>query len=311
MSTPRPKDACSTWSHADAAWSDVSGIHARARDWRGAVLPGGLHVERVIGTGAVGVVLSAIDARTGLRVAVKMLSGNSALDHDQRVRLRREARALQRLTSQHTARLYDFRELDDGTPIIVMEYLHGCTLQDVIVQSGPLPVPAAVKYILHVLDALAEAHALGLIHRDIKPSNLFLVWQNGAPVVKLLDFGLVKDIIATKGTVRLTRTGFMLGTPAYMSPEQLDPKRPADPRADVWAVAVTLYELLTGHLPFDAPTIPLLVTRVMNDNYTPLRPVRKDVSPRLERIIAACLEKDPERRFPSAAALALALSTEV
>src|SRR5512146_857976 len=129
---------------SSAAWSGVSGIiRGGPEAWRGMMLPGGLRVERVLGRGAVGVVLEAIDVASGLRVAVKMLSTESALDQDQRVRLRREARAISRLTSEHVARLYDVRELDDGTPFIVMEYLEGCSLDDVLAGSGPLPVHAA------------------------------------------------------------------------------------------------------------------------------------------------------------------------
>lgn len=266
----------------------------------------------MLGRGGVGVVLAAIDEATGRRVAVKMLSAESALDDDQRVRLRREARAVGRLTSAHVARLYDVRELEDGTPFIVMEYLEGSSLDSVLASTGPLPVRAAIDYTLQVLDALAEAHALGLVHRDVKPSNVFLVWApRRGPMVKLLDFGLVKDIIAAPGTIRLTRTGFMLGTPGYMAPEQLAPNGKADPRADVWSVGVMLYELLSGHLPFEAASIPLMVTRIMRDEPLPLRPVRPDVSARLDGILARCLAKDPDRRFPSAGALALALGGDV
>jgi serine/threonine protein kinase len=296
---------------ASSEWP--SGIVRRDGSFgRGTVLPGGLSVERVIGRGAVGVVLSVIEEATGRRYAVKMLSADSALDPEQRARLYREAGAVTRLTSEHVARLFDVRELDDGTPFLVMEYLDGCGLDEVIAQSGPLPAAAAVEYVLQALDALSEAHALGLVHRDVKPSNMFLTRsRQGAPAVKLLDFGLVKDAIATPGTLRVTRTGFMLGTPAYMAPEQLGPKASADPRVDVWAIGVSLYQLLTGHLPFEGTSIPLMVMRIMREPPPPIRPVRPDVSPRLERMIFRCLEREPDRRFASAAAVAVALGAEL
>jgi serine/threonine protein kinase len=280
---------------------------------RGTLLPGGLQVERTIGRGAVGVVLSVTEEATGRRYAVKMLSAESALEPEQRGRLRREAQAVSRLTSEHVAQLFDVRELDDGTPFLVMEYLEGCGLDDVIAQSGPLPANAAVGYILEALDALSEAHALGLVHRDVKPSNMFLTRsRTGRPAVKLLDFGLVKDAIASPGTLRLTRTGFMLGTPAYMAPEQLGPRAaPPDPRVDVWAIGISLFELLTGHLPFEAPSIPRMVARMLGEPPPLLRPVRPDVTPRLERIILRCLEREPGRRFASAGALAVALGAEL
>jgi serine/threonine-protein kinase len=284
-------------------------LRNEACDAVGLMLPGGLRVVRPIGRGAVGVVLEAVE-ESGRRVAVKMLSPESSLEIDLWVRLEREARAVSRLTSPHVARLFDVRELDDGTPFLVMEYLEGLPLDEVLARSGPLSAERAVQVALEVLDPLAEAHTLGLVHRDVKPSNIFVTYpEPGVPFVKLLDFGLVNDVATLPGSLRLTRSGFMLGTPAYMAPEQLQGRASAHPTADVWAVGATLYELLTGRLPFDGPSLPVIAARILREAPSSIRTLRPDVSRELEEIVMRCLDKNPENRFRSAGALAIALTS--
>jgi serine/threonine-protein kinase len=276
------------------------------------VLPRGLEFVGPLGSGSIGVVMAARVESTGQLVAVKMLSPEHATHPEQRTRMFAEAIAASRLSSQHVAKVLDVGELSDGAPYIVMEYLEGQTLDEVLRTRGPLPAPFAVECIMQVLDALGEAHALGLIHRDVKPSNLFLVARpDGAPFVKVLDFGLVKDVISTKMYGRITTDGNVHGTPAYMAPEQLDPRQDVDSRVDVWAVGATLFELLTGDVPFSARSIPQILARIARDPVPPIRAKRPDVSHRLERIVARCLSKSPDARYSSAAELALALGAEL
>jgi len=191
-----------------------------------------------------------------------------------------------------------------------MEYLEGLPLDEVLARSGPLSAERAVQVALEVLDPLAEAHTLGLVHRDVKPSNIFVTYpEPGVPFVKLLDFGLVNDVATLPGSLRLTRSGFMLGTPAYMAPEQLQGRASAHPTADVWAVGATLYELLTGRLPFDGPSLPVIAARILREAPSSIRTLRPDVSRELEEIVMRCLDKNPENRFRSAGALAIALTS--
>ncbi len=298
---------------------DLGRISERPEDRKGSVthartlpcpatLPGGLVVERVLGRGAIGVVVSAITPAPHRRVAVKLLSPEWTLDAEQRRRLLREAQAVMRLSSPHVARVIDVNLLEDGSPFVVFEYLQGRSLESMIA-DGPLSVRDAVRYILDALDALAEAHRLGLVHRDVKPANLFLAERPGKPpIVKVLDFGLVKDIVGHNRGSRLTMSGTSIGTPAYMAPEQLTTGSTVGPQADVWAVAATLFELITGDVPFAAPSIPLMLSRLTQEQAPRLRTVCPDAPRLLEHVIRWCLEKDPKHRPANAEVLERALS---
>src|SRR5262245_2470661 len=170
-------------------------------------------------------------------------------------RFMREARAASRLRGEHVARVTDVGMPDNGTPYMVMEYLEGEELNTLIRRRGPLPVHEAVGYVMQACDAVAEAHSLGIIHRDIKPSNLFLTHKpNGEPCVKVLDFGISKTLTIAPIEGDLTSSEAMLGTPHYMSPEQMRASRDADRRSDIWGLGVVLYTLLAGHRPFRGGT---------------------------------------------------------
>ena len=270
----------------------------------GTLIGGKLRVVRTIGQGAMGVVYEANDLALGRRVAVKVMAPEIAQNPKHRRRFAREAGAALSLTSPHAVRVYEIGE-DDSTPYLVMEYLEGRTLE-ALLAAGPIGVVEAADWMLQALDAIAEAHLQGLVHRDVKPGNLFLANQaGGKPIIKVLDFGLVKYLDPT--VTRLTKTGAPLGTPAYMAPEQVRAAPDLDVRADVWSVGATLYELLTGKLPFTASSLPMLLTRIIHDEPTPLRARRQDIPPALEAIVTRCLTKDRQGRYASAAEVAVAL----
>lgn len=281
----------------------TSGIVQRPPFW----LPEGLRFERLLGYGSIGVVLAAT-TRTGELVAVKTLGAEHAASPEQRQRLLREAAAARRLSSAHVVRIIDVGERpEDGAPYIVMEYLHGNAVDEVLRLRGPFAPELALECVQQVLDALAEAHSAGLIHRDVKPSNLFLhVGADGRPFVKVLDFGLVKDL-GTKHAGRITGSGCVMGTPAYMAPEQLRAEKNLDARVDVWAVGVTLHELLTGEIPFRGRSIPGILTAILDEPPASVRATRPELDERLDVVIRRCLAKSPGERYASASELASAL----
>lgn len=273
----------------------------------GDVLAGKYRVEGVLGAGGMGVVVAATHVHLDQRVALKFLLPESLESEQVVARFKREARAAVRLRSEHVARVIDVGELTSGAPYMVMELLEGRDLGDLITEDGPQPVEKAVDYVLQACEAVAEAHALGIIHRDLKPSNLFLTSRvDHRPLVKVLDFGISK--VSNPGEeLSLTSTAEVVGTPHYMSPEQLRAAKLADARSDIWALGAILYELLSGHVPFAAETLTQLCALVLQDPPRPLQELRGDVPPELVAIVERCLEKEPSRRFQSVAELAEAL----
>jgi serine/threonine-protein kinase len=270
----------------------------------GTLLAGKYRVDRVLGQGGMGVVVAATHLYLGQRVALKFLLPQY-LDNQTTVeRFLREARASAALRGEHVCRVSDVGTLETGSPYIVMELLDGSDLATLLAGHAPLPVELAAHYVLQACIGLAEAHALGIVHRDLKPANLFATRRlDGTPLVKVLDFGIAK---AQHGAgFDLTQTATVMGSPGYMSPEQLRSSRVADARSDIWALGVILYELVSGRPPFVADSITELALRVAMD---PLPPLAVAVSPGFDAVIAQCLEKEPARRFQDVGALARALA---
>jgi serine/threonine-protein kinase len=275
----------------------------------GDVLAGKYRVEHVLGAGGMGVVVAAHHLQLDQRVALKFLLPQALASAEVVGRFDREARAAVRIKSEHVARVIDVGKLETGAPYMVMEYLEGGDLAAWLERRGPLAVPQAVEFILQACEAIAEAHALGIIHRDLKPANLFCTRRpDGALSIKVLDFGISKMTgLLSSGDMGMTRTATLIGSPFYMSPEQMHSARGVDVRTDIWSLGVILFELLTDRLPFEAEALPELVIKVMRDPVPPVAGHRADVPPALDAVIARCLEKDRERRYPDVAQLALAL----
>ncbi|HEY0189978.1 MAG TPA: serine/threonine-protein kinase, partial [Kofleriaceae bacterium] len=218
----------------------------------GDVLAGKYRVDKILGIGGMGMVVAATHLEIDQRVALKFMLPSSAESSESAMRFLREARAAGRLNSEHVCRVSDVGRFDSGAPYIVMEYLQGDNLGAILRKRGPLRVAEAVDYILQGIEGLAEAHAHGIIHRDLKPDNLFLHKRNdGGFSVKVLDFGISK--ISVEGLS--TKTGDIMGSPAYMAPEQMESTRNVDHRADVWSLGVVLYQLVVGKPPFHGDTL--------------------------------------------------------
>jgi serine/threonine-protein kinase len=272
----------------------------------GDVLGGKFRVERVLGEGGMGVVAAATHLVLGQLVALKFMLPHAMKHKDNLARFEREARAAVRLRSDHVAKVSDVGHLDDGTPYIVMEYLEGEDLDQVIERGVKLPIETAVDYILQACEAVAEAHSLGIVHRDLKPKNLFLTKRlSGKPLVKVLDFGISKS---ATDDLSLTSTTQTLGSPNYMSPEQLRSARDVDHRTDIWALGVILQELLTGQVPWLAETVTQLTAKVLEDPPVAVTELRPDVPAALAQAIAKCLEKKREDRHQTVAEFAQAIA---
>jgi serine/threonine protein kinase len=271
----------------------------------GDVLAGKYRVDKILGIGGMGMVVAATHLELAQRVALKFMLPSSKDSPESAARFLREARAAGQLNSDHVCRVMDVGRFDSGAPYIVMEYLQGENLGAVLRRRGPLRVSEAVDYILQGIEGLAEAHAHGIIHRDLKPDNLFVHKRNdGGAIVKVLDFGISKVAVAGLST----KTGDIMGSPAYMAPEQMESSRNVDHRADVWSLGVVLYQLVVGKPPFSGDTLPLLCMHVVNDEPTPMSEIRADLPDGFEAVVMKCLAKEPPDRYADVGELAQALA---
>jgi len=264
----------------------------------------------VLGEGGMGVVVAARHLQLDERVAIKFMLPHMLADTEAVARFAREARAAVRIKSEHVARVSDVGVLDNGAPYLVMEYLDGSDLSAWLQQQGRLPIEQAVEFVLQASEALAEAHALGIVHRDLKPANLFIIRRpDGVLSVKVLDFGISKLTSQSGSPVDfdMTKTNAVMGSPNYMSPEQMRSSKEVDPRSDIWALGVILYELLAGQTPFVAGTFADLVLKVATEAPPPLRDRTPNAPLGLQDVISKCLEKDPGRRYATIGELAAAL----
>ncbi|MET0591598.1 MAG: serine/threonine-protein kinase [Polyangiaceae bacterium] len=281
----------------------------------GDVIADKYEVIKIIGSGGMGYVVSATHIELGHQVALKFLRTELLVHRDLVARFAREARTAVMIKSEHVARVFDVGTLPEAGPYIAMELLEGQDLGRVVSERGALPMEASVDYILQACEALATAHALGIVHRDIKPENLFLSRSvPGVDVIKVLDFGISKLDVKTvtpetpqrsrRPTVRSTSA---VGSPTYMSPEQIRAVDNVDARADVWALGCVLYELLTGAPAFDAPSLTELAAKILERPPAPLRELNSELPAELEAVLDHCLDKDPAKRFQNVGELAAAL----
>ena len=266
----------------------------------GQVIGGRLRVDRILGVGGFGVVAAATHLELGHSVAIKICRPEYTRDEEIVERLLREARAVAGLTTEHVCRVFDVGRLDDGTPYIVMELLQGSDVASLI-KRDPLPPAIAVEYVIQACVALDEAHARGIVHRDLKPPNLWVTRRpDGTAHVKVLDFGIAK----AADELRLTHSHVMLGSPQYMSPEQLTTPRDVDARTDIWSLAVTLYHMLARRLPFPSAQIAELAVMITHE---PPRPI-PEIDPALAEVLFRCMHKDRAQRYQTVGELAGALA---
>src|SRR5690349_12143170 len=274
------------------------------------VIAGKYRVERIIGRGGMGIVVAAWHLELDQRVALKFLMPELAERGDSAERFRREARAAARIKSEHVVRVLDVGNWEGNAPYMVMEYLDGRDLSAELRERGKLTTKECVDYLLQAVEAVAEAHSLGIVHRDLKPENLFLSRRaDGSRTVKVLDFGISKTItLGSADEPSLTRTANIMGSPFYMSPEQMRTPRNVDARSDIWAIGAILYDLLAGRPPYVAETIPQLCTMLLENEPEPIRNTRTDVTEELEQVVMKCLAKKVEDRWSSVGELAVALA---
>jgi serine/threonine protein kinase len=276
----------------------------------GQIISGRFRVEHVIGVGSMGVVLAARHLELDERVAIKFIRPEMQQLPGVLSRFAREAKAAVSIKSEHVAKVFDVGTADGIGPYIVMEYLEGRDLAAVLELEGRMPIRRAVHYVMQACEALAVAHSGGITHRDIKPENLFLTRQGDLERIKLLDFGISKA--ALTGTVfgdelSSAETACLLGTPLYMSPEQIQRTAEVDHRADVWSLGAVLYELITARSAFVADSVRQVWTRILETSPTPLAAYCPEAPATLQAVIDRSLEKDPAHRFQNVAELAVAL----
>ena len=273
-------------------------------------------VERILGIGAMGVVVAARHTTLDQVVAIKLLGlrGPSERGQEHRfgsaeesiARFLGEARAAARIGSDHVCRVSDIGQLPNGTPYMVMEYLEGNDLEEELETRGQLGVGETVDFVLQALDAIAAAHALGIVHRDLKPANLFLARRpDGSRRVKVLDFGISKAGGAASRFTGVTRS---LGTPAYMPPEQIRDPKHVDHRADLWSLGAILYELLTGQMAFTGENVKIVLDRVLEEDPCPIPTLRGDVPIELVNVVGRALTRDRDHRWQTAGTFAAALA---
>jgi serine/threonine-protein kinase len=262
----------------------------------------------VLGAGGMGVVVLAEHIELRERVAIKFLLDDAAEDSELSERFLREARAAVKIRSEHVVRVSDVGRLPSGAPYLVMEYLEGEDLSQRL-ERGRVPIEDAVDYIIQCCEAMHVAHRAGIVHRDLKPANLFLTQRpDGSSIIKVLDFGISKVGGAEAAQLSLTRTQAMMGSPLYMSPEQMRSSKDVAASTDIWALGVILHELISGDVPFNGGSVTEVLVKVMTDAPPGLRSLRAEVPEALEAVVLRCLAKTPADRYSSVAALAVALT---
>jgi serine/threonine-protein kinase len=264
-------------------------------------------IQRKLGEGGMAFVYEATDANTGEGVAIKVLSPKLSKDESSVERLRREAGLAMRLEHPNACKILRLGETEDGLIYLVMPYLRGELLSDREVKVGPMPPDEGAELLVECCAGLHHAHQLNIVHRDLKPENIMLVQgDDGLEHAVVMDFGLAKENRAAPGVAKLTATGIILGTPEFMSPEQIR-GRTLDARSDVYALGIVGFEMYTGKLPFQGRTPQEMMIARLRGKAMPLRTFRSDFSKKLEAVIMKSLEPDPDDRYPNARDYGIAL----
>jgi serine/threonine-protein kinase len=287
-------------------------IDVLRRDVQAARQLGQYVLTRRISEGGMGEVYLAEHQFLRRPCAVKLIRADQACDPGALLRFEREVQATAALTHPNAVQIYDYGHGDDGTFYYAMEYLPGVSLDELVERHGPLPPARAVHVLGQLCGALREAHGRGLVHRDIKPSNVMLCERGGVhDVAKLLDFGLVATVRSDCADPRLTQAGVVLGTPAFMSPEQCVGDEEVGPASDIYSTGALAYFLLTGEAPFGRRSAPHVLAAHLYEEPRPVSDVRADVPAALDAVVARCLAKEPARRFADVASVATALAHAV
>jgi eukaryotic-like serine/threonine-protein kinase len=255
----------------------------------GELFAGKFRIEKLLGQGGMGSVYLALHEQLRQKFALKVLLGEIATNPEAVARFINEASAAASIHGEHVARVSDVSTTSGGLPYMVMEYLEGSDLAQLIELKGAIPAPDAVDYVLQALEAVHQAHEARIVHRDLKPSNLFLARKlDGTQIVKVLDFGISKIQGLQQQAGSLTRTQSMLGSPLYMSPEQLRSSKTVDHLSDIWAIGVILYELLTGTVPYNGESIGELFAAILEQDAPSLRQRKPELDPGLDAVVMRC-----------------------
>ncbi|HEX2674593.1 MAG TPA: serine/threonine-protein kinase [Polyangiaceae bacterium] len=274
------------------------------------VVAGKYRLTRLLGRGGMGAVWEGTHLSLGTRVAVKFIDAEYAESPEARSRFENEARAAARLRSKHVVEVYDHGVSEDGRPFIVMEFLQGEPLDKRLDRLGRLPAKESALIVLQICRALSKAHAANIVHRDLKPENVFLVWddEEHADLVKVVDFGIAKFNDQSMSASSATRTGSVLGTPYYMSPEQARGLRSVDSRSDLWSVAVIAYRCIVGALPFEGEAVGDLLVKLCTAPIPIPSEIAPDVPPSFDAWFHKALSREPAQRFQTAAQLSESLA---
>ena len=264
----------------------------------GQTLAGKYRIDERLSEGGMGTVYRGTHVLMDKTVAVKVLRPSLAADEKIVARFSREARAASRISHPHALSVTDFGEAENGVVFLVMEYLSGMTLKEIIRQDGPMPLPRAVELLRQIGGALDEAHGEGVVHRDLKSDNIMLLSSSGTDYAKVLDFGIAK-IKEPEGEYNpgLTAPDLVIGTPQYMSPEQCSQSPDIDARSDIYSLGVILYEMLVGHVPFAGGSPTEIMLKHLQQPAPPVLDERSDIPQAVGRVVARAMEKRPEDRY--------------
>jgi serine/threonine protein kinase len=274
----------------------------------GDIIGGKYRIVRLIGDGGMGTVFEAHHEFLETQVALKFLHSDLAKRPGLGSRFLQEARVSARIHSMHVTHVTDVDQTPDGSPYLVMELLHGESLQAAMDRRKKLPVEQAIDFALQILSGLESAHQIGVVHRDLKPDNVFIVPATGGPLLKLIDFGIAKLRAATEYQKALTRAGVIMGTPEYMAPEQLFAAAGVDHRADLYSLGVILFEMLAGRRPTDGDDVEAIVASVVSGNVRHLKDLEPSLPPGLIAVVERSLIADREQRFATAFEMRVALA---